>query len=120
MRYSSGPKWSGQFDYNKPAFWRKWQPELIVKRSENEMLPTGYTKNQAWVGLCKSWNSFMCANREGEYEDMKEHAGVIRKLQRILGLPVTEFYNFTEEELKEMDDENDDRKKELWYGTTVP
>lgn len=120
MRYSSGPKWSGQFDYDKPAFWRKWQPELIEKVSENEMLTSGYTKNQAWVALCKSWNGFMNAQREGDRVEMKQYIGQIRRLQKDLGLPITEFDLFTDEEMKEIDDEFGDRKKELWYATTVP
>ena len=119
MRYSSGPKWTGQFDYDKPAFWRKWQPELIQKVSQDQILPNGYTKNQTWVALCKSWNGFMYAKREGDRVEMKQYVGQIRRLQKDLDLPITEFDLFTEEEMKEIDDENDDRKKELWYATSV-
>lgn len=64
-RYSTGLKWSGQFDYDKPAFWKKWQPELKHVFREDEMLPSGYSKNQAWVALCKSWNG-LCILRERE------------------------------------------------------
>lgn len=120
MRYSSGPKWSGRCDYDKPAFWRTWQPELRHQFREDELLASGYSKNQAWIALCKSWNGFLNAQREGDHEEMKQYATQIRKLQGDLDLPLTEFDMFTEEEKNAMDIENDEIIKEIWYSTTVP
>ena len=119
MRYSSGPKWSGQFDYDKPAFWRKWQPELIQKVSQDQILPNGYTKNQTWVALCKSWNGFMYAKREGDRLEMKQYVGQIRKLQKDLGLEQTQFDGSTPEELAETDLGFDEDYLMEWHGTTV-
>jgi hypothetical protein len=119
MRYSSGPKWKGQFDYNRPAFWRKWQPELKHAFRENETLDSGYSKNQAWISLCKSWNGFLNAQREGDHVDMRQYVGQIRKLQKDLGLEQTEFDGYSLEELAEIDRENDEDYLMEWYGTTV-
>ena len=119
MRYSSGPKWSGQFDYNKPPFWRKWQPELIQKVSQDQILPNGYTKNQTWVALCKSWNGFLLAKREGDSVEIKHYIGQIRKLQKDLGLEQTEFDGYSPDELAEIDHRFDEDFLMEWYGCTV-
>jgi hypothetical protein len=119
MRYSSGPKWGGQFDHNKPAFWRKWQPELKHLFKEDEILPSGYSKNQTWVALCKSWNGFRYAQREGDQADMRQYVGQVRKLQKDLGLEQTQFDGYSREELAEVDLGFDEDFLMNWYGTTV-
>lgn len=119
MRYSTGPKWAGQYDYDKPAFWRKGQPELKHLFREDEILPSGYSKNQTWVSLCKSWNGFMNAQREGDRAEMRQYVGQIRKLQKDLGLEQTQFDGYTPEELAEIDLEFDEDFLMEWYGTTV-
>lgn len=119
MRYSSGPKWSGQSDVYKPAFWRKWQPELKHAFREDEMLPSGYSKNQTWIALCKSWNGFMRAQREGDHADMKQYIGQIRKLQKDLGLKQTEFDGYSTDELAKIDLQFNEYFLIDKYGTTV-
>ena len=91
MRYSSGHRWAGKYDPEKPAFWRTWQNGLYSKLKPDEMLLSGYTKNQTWIALCKSWNGFLLAKREGNDAEMKQYIGQIRKLQKDLGLEQTEF-----------------------------
>lgn len=108
MRYSSGPKWRGQFDFDQPAFWRTWQPELKHQFREDEMLGSGYSKNQAWISLCKSWNGFMNAQREGDPVYMRQYVGQTRKLQKDLGLEQTEFDGYSPAELSKIDLENDE------------
>jgi hypothetical protein len=118
MRYSSGPKWSGQYDYEKPAFWRTWQPELKHQFREDELRASGYSKNQAWISLCKSWNGFLIAKRECDHADMRQYAGQIRKLQKDLGLEQTEFEGYSPAELANIDLENNEEFLMDRYGST--
>ncbi|MGH9974998.1 MAG: hypothetical protein ACRD8Z_04070 [Nitrososphaeraceae archaeon] len=74
LRYSTGPKWSGQYDPYKPAFWRTYQPGIYKQRSDDELLPSGYGRTETWITLCKSWNGFLLAKREGDRENMKQYA----------------------------------------------
>lgn len=83
------------------------------------MLSSGYTKNQAWIALCKSWNGFLLAKREGDHEDMKQYAMQIRTLQKDLNLPQSQFDMFTSEEMEWMERESDVAAKEEWYATSV-
>lgn len=119
MRYSSGPKWLGQYDMYKPAFWRTWQSGIYRQRSDHELLPSGYGRTETWIALCKSWNGFKLAQRECDHEEMKQYAMQIRSLQRDLGLPLYEFDMFTQEEMGWMERESDMKAKELWYATRV-
>lgn len=119
MRYSSGPKWTNQFDPEKPAYWRTWQSKNWREPKPDEMLPSGFTVNQTWVALCKSWNGFLIAKTEFNYDDMRQYIGQIRKLQKDLGLEQTEFDGYSPAELAKIDLENDE---DFWmdkYGTTV-
>lgn len=120
-RYSTGPKWGGKYDPYKPAFWRTYQPQYWQKKlNPDEMLPSGYTVNQTWIALCKSWNGFVFAKREGDRENMKQYAMQIRTLQKELSLPQSEFDMFTQEELMQMDINNDDTLNKLRYAMSVP
>jgi hypothetical protein len=119
LRYSTGSKLAGSYDPEKPAFWRTWQPEYWKKLNPYEMLPCGYTRNQTWIALCKSWNGFLLAKRECDHADVKRYIGQIRKLQKDLGLEQTEFEGYSPAELASIDLENDE---DFWmerYGTTV-
>lgn len=119
MRYSSGPKWAGQYDPERPAFWRTWQSENWHEPKTDGMLPSGYTKSQTWIALCKSWNGFQLAKRECDHADMKQYLGQIRMLQKDLGLKQTEFDGYSPAELAEIDLEFDEDFLIEWYGTTV-
>jgi len=119
LRYSTGSKLAGSYDPEKPAFWRTWQPEYWKKLNPYEMLPCGYTRNQTWIALCKSWNGFLLAKRECDHADVKRYIGQIRKLQKDLGLEQTEFEGYSPAELASIDLENEE---DFWmerYGTTV-
>ena len=83
------------------------------------MLPCGYSKNQTWIAICKSWNGFLLAKREGDHEDIKQYIGQIRKLQKDLELEQTEFDGYSPAELAEIDLEFDEDFLMNWYGTTV-
>ena len=51
-------------------------------KDPDELLSSGYQVTQGWVALCKSWNGYLLAKRNGEREDMKQYAGQIRNIQR--------------------------------------
>ncbi|MPZ08556.1 MAG: hypothetical protein GEU26_19470 [Nitrososphaeraceae archaeon] len=119
-RYSSGPKWGGQYDPYKPAFWRTYQPKYRQKLNSDDLLPSGYTRNQTWIALCKSWNGFLLAKREDNHENMKQYAMQIRTLQKELGLPQSDFNMFTPDEMEWMERESDDTLNELRYAFSVP
>jgi len=119
MRYSSGPKWAGQHDPEKPAFWRTWQNENWRKSKPDEVLASGYICNQTWIALCKSWNGFLLAKREGNDVEMKQYIGQIRKLQKDLGLEQTEFDGYSPAELVNIDLEYDEEFLMERYGSTI-
>lgn len=79
----------------------------------------GYTRNQTWIALCKSWNGFLLAKRECDYDDMRIYIGQIRKLQKDLCLEQTEFEGYLPAELANIDLENDEEYIMERYGTTV-
>lgn len=119
MRYSTGSKWSGQYFPEKPAFWRLYMDKRWRYTDTDKILKSGYTPTQAWIALCKSWNGFMLAKREGDHTNMRQYAGQIRKLQKELGLELTEFNDFSPEELEEIDKEHDEEAQMIRYGTTL-
>jgi hypothetical protein len=119
-RYSTGPKWSGQYFAEKPAFWRTHQVNWTQKyRDKHELLSNGYSVHENWMALCKSWNGFLIAKREDNHENMKQYAMQIRSIQKALSLPLKEFDMFTPEEMYEMDMESDDIIRDLWYSTSI-
>lgn len=86
----------------------------------DDLLPSGYTRNQTWIALSKSWNGFLLAKREDNRENMKQYAMQIRTLQKELGLPQSYFDMFSPEEMQWMERESDDTLNELRYAMSVP
>lgn len=101
-RYSSGPKWGEKYNPCKAGFWRTYQPEHWKKLNPDDLLSSGYTRNQTWIALSKSWNGFLLAKREDNRENMKQYAMQIRTLQKELGLPQSYFDMFSPEEMEWM------------------
>jgi hypothetical protein len=119
-RYSTGPKWSGKYLPEKPAFWRTYQINWTQKyRDKHELLSNGYSVHENWMALCKSWNGFLIAKREDNHENMKQYAMQIRSIEKALNLPLTKFDMFTPQEMYEMDMESDDIIRDLWYSTSI-
>ena len=55
-------------------------------------LKSGYFENQAWGALHKAWLGYTIAcNKWNEYDKKIYYARLIRKLQRELGLEVSDF-----------------------------
>ncbi|MGH9982642.1 MAG: hypothetical protein ACRD8W_01650 [Nitrososphaeraceae archaeon] len=118
-RYSTGPKWASQSNPYRPTFWRSYQDRKWHNYGPDELLSSGYTRNQTWIALCKSWNGFLLAKRECDPVNMMQYIGQIRKLQKDLGLEQTEFDGYTPTELAEIDLEFDEDFLTDWYGATV-
>jgi hypothetical protein len=91
----------------------------IRPQPEDKILSSGYTVTQTWIALCKSWNGYIVAKKNFEIQDIKKFVGQIRKLQKQLGLEQTEFDDFSQEEIKEIDLEFDDEYKEEWYRQAI-
>jgi len=118
VRYSSGPRWTYTYLPYKPAYYCKFMAK-IRPQPEDKILSSGYTVTQTWIALCKSWNGYIVAKKNFEIQDIKKFVGQIRKLQKQLGLEQTEFDDFSQEEIKEIDLEFDDESKEEWYRQAI-
>jgi hypothetical protein len=57
----------------------------------HEVLPSGYCTNQAWGALQKCWVGYNIAIAKWEYDKQRMYAKRIRKLQRELGLQLSDF-----------------------------
>jgi hypothetical protein len=57
----------------------------------HEVLPSGYYTNQAWGALQKCWVGYNIAINKWEYDKQRMYAKRIRKLQRELGLELSDF-----------------------------
>jgi hypothetical protein len=55
------------------------------------MLPSGYYENQAWGALHKAWVGCNLAISKWEFDNQIKYAKIIRKLQRDLGLELSDF-----------------------------
>ena len=61
---------------------------------DDYMLPSGYYVSQTWGALHKSWIGFVIAKEKGELERLDVYARRIRKLERELGIEITDFSNW--------------------------
>ena len=58
----------------------------------HKLLPSGrYYSNQAWGALNKAWVGYFIAINKFEFENEIKYAKIIRKLQRELGLELSDF-----------------------------
>ena len=58
------------------------------------MLPSGYYVSQTWGALHKCWIGFVLAKEKGELDRLEIYARRIRKLERELGIELTDFSNW--------------------------
>lgn len=57
----------------------------------HEVLPSGFYSNQGWGALQKCWVGYCIAINKWEFEKQIMYAKRIRRLQRDLGLELTDF-----------------------------
>lgn len=60
-------------------------------RTSDQMLRCGFTIGQSWHGLKKAWIAYRLSKEEEDTDLMKLYASVIQKIQRQLGIKVSEF-----------------------------
>ena len=72
---------------------KKWDPYKGYKYGHRyfRMLPSGYYENQAWGALHKAWIGYIIAKNKSQFVRQIKYAKTIRKLQRELGLELTDF-----------------------------
>ena len=86
---------SHKYRYSLDKFVRlkKWDPYKGYKygRRHSKMLPSGYYENQAWGALHNAWVGYNIAINEWEFDNQIKYAKIILKLQRDLGLELSDF-----------------------------
>ena len=58
------------------------------------MFPSGYYESQTWGALHKCWLGFVIAKKKREWDKIDLYARRIMKLERELGIDVTDFSNW--------------------------
>jgi hypothetical protein len=58
---------------------------------DDYLLPSGYYTSQTWGALHKSWIGFVIAKEKGELDRLEIYARRIMKLERELGIEITDF-----------------------------
>ncbi|MGC1132895.1 MAG: hypothetical protein WA941_08730 [Nitrososphaeraceae archaeon] len=71
----------------------KWMKRVELGRgySYDKICPSGYTRNQGWIALCKAWKGFVARKREDDIEGMHYYAMGIRKIEKDLGISIYPF-----------------------------
>jgi hypothetical protein len=89
--------------YNKYLKLKKWEPYVGYKngRRYSKILPSLHFENQTWGALHKCWVGYCIAINKGEFDNEIKYANRIQKLQRELGLEVSDF-----ECLEDVDEED--------------
>jgi hypothetical protein len=57
----------------------------------DRILPSGFSESQTWGALHKCWIGFVIAKEKMEWEKIDLYAKRIQKLERELGIEVTDF-----------------------------
>lgn len=73
---------------------------------DSQILDSGYSVNQTWIGLCRAWMGLALSNRYNDLEKLEKYANIIHRLQSELGINKTRFYNVytSDEDEIEIDD----------------
>ena len=77
-----------KYKYDPYQFYRKG------RKYDNYLLPSGYYVSQTWGALYKSWIGFVIAKEKYEWDKLEMYAKRIQKLERELGIEVTDFSNW--------------------------
>ena len=55
------------------------------------LLESGWYDTQTWAALSKAWIGYIVAKNKDEYDNLIKYASIIQKLQKELGLEVSDF-----------------------------
>lgn len=86
---------SEKFLAHQQKFPNSWFGFAYLRRSRkySRILDSGFTEAVTWGGLKKAWIGFNIAKHNDEFDKLEHYAKVIQKLQRELGIKVTDFSN---------------------------
>ena len=77
--------------------WKK--TKYMVGRNKSQILDSLNFENQTWGALHKAWKGYIIGKNKFELDKMEHYAAVIQKLQKELGLKISEFPNLNLEPL---------------------
>ena len=82
-----------RYSLDKFVSLKKWDPHKGYKYGHrySKMLTSGYYENQVWRPLHKAWVGYNIAISKSEFYNQIKYAKIIRKLQRDLGLELSDF-----------------------------
>ena len=82
-----------RYSFDKFLKLKKWDPYKGYKygRRYSRMLRSGYYENQAWGALHKARIGYIIAKNKSQFVRQIKYAKIIRKLQRELGLELSDF-----------------------------
>jgi hypothetical protein len=63
-------------------------------KNGERILPSGFFEGQTYGALHKCWLGFVIAKEKYEWDKLEMYAKRIRKLERELGIEVTDFSNW--------------------------
>jgi hypothetical protein len=93
--------------FYRPYYSRK-RLLYMVGTNRSRLLDSCYHESQTWGALHKAWRGYIIANNKDEIDRLYYYAGVIQKLQRELGLPVSSFPSLGLSSLKQAQDASED------------
>lgn len=67
------------------------ETDMAADERKSTMLPCGFTIAESWAALRKSWLAFNISHSNGDWTAMSNYANRIRKIQRQMGIQLTDF-----------------------------
>lgn len=86
-----------RYRISNDKFWRIYGQRFSLKyykrglKYGDRLLPSGYFEGQTWGALNKCWLGFVIAKEKLEWDKIEIYAKRIKKLERELGIEVTDF-----------------------------
>jgi hypothetical protein len=81
----------GQISYGAISSYVPNEMNLSTEERKSSILPCGFTIAESWAALRKSWLGFEIAKSNNNSALMSMYAGIIRKVQREMGIQQTIF-----------------------------
>ena len=85
-----------RYNYNKWVKQTGWDPFFFEKKGKKyyDLLASDHYENQAFGALNKCWLGFTIAKNKHEDDKLEIYAKRIQKLERQLGIEITDFSNW--------------------------
>ena len=88
---------SQRYRISENKFWRIYGQRFSFKyykrglKYGDRILPSGFYESQTWGALHKCWIGFVIAKEKHEFDKLEIYASRICKLERELGIEITDF-----------------------------